>query len=112
VLLLDDGHCFREQALAWCTRAHANELDFRATSLATLAQMVAGGAGVTLLPALAVASENRNGDLRIRPFGEPAPGRTIALVWRRGTPLARALRTLAEAIRGVYGRAVRPRRRR
>ena len=50
VLLLDDGHCFRDQALSFCARADARELGFRATSLSTLAQMVAGGAGVTLLP--------------------------------------------------------------
>jgi DNA-binding transcriptional LysR family regulator len=60
VLLLDDGHCFREQALSWCTRAHLEELDYRATSLPTLAQMVADGAGITLLPALAI------------PTGDPA----------------------------------------
>src|SRR4051812_44962057 len=59
VLLLDDGHCFREQSLAVCSRAGADEASIRATSLSTLAQMVAGGAGITLLPALAVATENR-----------------------------------------------------
>jgi LysR family transcriptional regulator, hydrogen peroxide-inducible genes activator len=112
VLLLDDGHCFREQALAWCTRAHAEELDFRATSLATLTQMVAGGAGVTLLPALAVPTETRRGELRIRPFANPAPGRTIALVWRRNTPLAAALQTVATTIRTVYARLRKTLRRR
>lgn len=50
VLLLDDGHCFRDQALSVCSRARVRESEFRATSLSTLAQMVAGGAGVTLLP--------------------------------------------------------------
>jgi LysR family transcriptional regulator, hydrogen peroxide-inducible genes activator len=104
VLLLDDGHCFRDQALAWCTRARAEELDFRATSLGTLTQMVAGGAGVTLLPQLALATETRRGQVRTRPFAEPAPGRTLALVWRRGTPLAPALRAVAGTIREVYTR--------
>jgi LysR family hydrogen peroxide-inducible transcriptional activator len=104
VLLLDDGHCFRDQALAWCTRARAQELDYRATSLGTLTQMVAGGAGVTLLPRLALATEVRRGEVRTRPFAEPAPGRTIALVWRRGTGLARALRDVAGTIRAVYAR--------
>ena len=110
VLLLDDGHCFRDQALAWCSRAQ--ELDYRATSLATLTQMVADGAGVTLLPALAVPIENRRGDLRIRAFAPPAPGRTIGLVWRRGTPLATALRAVAATIRGVYARLQKTPRRR
>jgi LysR family hydrogen peroxide-inducible transcriptional activator len=112
VLLLDDGHCFREQALAWCDRAHATELDYRATSLPTLAQMVADGAGVTLLPALAVPTETRRSALRIRPFAAPVPGRTIALVWRRRTPLAPALRAVAHTIRDVYARLERASRRR
>ncbi|MGE5345191.1 MAG: LysR substrate-binding domain-containing protein, partial [Acidithiobacillales bacterium] len=83
VLLLDDGHCFREQALEYCSKAKARELEFRATSLSTLAQMVAGGAGVTLLPRLAVATEAPRAGLRVRPFAEPSPRRTIALVWRK-----------------------------
>ncbi|MGH7895036.1 MAG: LysR substrate-binding domain-containing protein [Candidatus Binatia bacterium] len=113
VLLLDDGHCFREQALAWCTRARAEELDYRATSLATLTQMVAGGAGVTLLPQLSVPTENRRGELRVRPFfAGSAPGRTIVLAWRRGTPLAPALRAITGTIRGVYVRLGKTTRRR
>src|SRR5581483_294894 len=64
VLLLDEGHCFREQALAVCASASARELEFRATSLTTLVQMVAGGAGVTLLPQLAVKTEVPRGRLR------------------------------------------------
>jgi LysR family hydrogen peroxide-inducible transcriptional activator len=111
VLLLDDGHCFRDQALAWCTRARAEELDYRATSLPTLAQMVADGAGVTLLPALSVVSETQRRALRIRPFAAPAPGRTIGLVWRRATPLAKALRAVATTIAAVYTRLVRVSRR-
>jgi LysR family hydrogen peroxide-inducible transcriptional activator len=102
VLLLDDGHCFRDQALAVCAEARAQELEFRATSLPTLAQMVAGGAGVTLLPQLAVATEAERSGLRIRAFARPAPHRTIALVWRRRSPLAPALRKLAGTIRAAY----------
>lgn len=101
VLLLDDGHCLREQALAVCTRGRAHELEFRATSLATLVSMVAGGAGVTLLPQLAVAAEARGGDLVLRPFADPAPYRTIALVWRTRSPLAGALREIAGTLRGA-----------
>jgi LysR family hydrogen peroxide-inducible transcriptional activator len=111
VLLLDDGHCFRDQALSWCEGAGAEELDYRATSLPTLTQMVADGAGVTLLPQLALATELRRTELRIRPFAAPPPGRTIALVWRRGTPLAAALRSIAGTIKAVYTRLTRTRRR-
>jgi LysR family transcriptional regulator, hydrogen peroxide-inducible genes activator len=67
VLLLDDGHCFRDQALQLCTAAHARAADFRATSLSTLAQMVTGGAGVTLLPQMSIAVENRRQDGLRRP---------------------------------------------
>lgn len=99
VLLLDDGHCFREQALAYCTRAKAHELEFRATSISTLAQIVAAGEGVTLLPRLSVDVEAARAGLKVRPFAEPAPHRTIVLAWRRRSPLAPALRKLAKTIR-------------
>jgi len=109
ILLLEDGHCFREQALAFCSRAGAEELGFRATSLSTLAQMAAGGAGVTLLPRLSVPIENRRGTLVVRPFAPPVPARTLALVWRPRSPLAPALRPLAaalgESVRRVAARA-------
>jgi LysR family transcriptional regulator, hydrogen peroxide-inducible genes activator len=102
VLLLDEGHCFREQALSFCSRAHARELEFRATSLATLVQMVAGGAGVTLLPTVALPTEGRRGDLRLRSFVAPAPHRTIALIWRKRSPLGPPLRQVAVAMRSAY----------
>jgi LysR family hydrogen peroxide-inducible transcriptional activator len=101
VLLLDEGHCFRNQALALCEKARANETTFRATSLATLAQMVSNGAGVTLLPSVAVPVENRRGQLVIRPFVKPPPGRTIGLVWRPRSPMAEAFKDLAKTIRGA-----------
>lgn len=103
VLLLDDGHCFREQTLAVCSHAKAHELEFRATSLSTLAQMVSGGAGVTLLPELAVATEARHARLSLRPFSQPVPKRTIALVWRPRSPLGPSLRRLAAKARDAYG---------
>jgi LysR family hydrogen peroxide-inducible transcriptional activator len=102
VLLLDDGHCFRDQALAACRRSRVRESEFRATSLSTLAQMVAGGSGVTLLPELAVPTEAGRTSLRVRRLAEPAPHRTIGLVWRRGYPLAEALREVAATIRAAY----------
>lgn len=68
VLLLDEGHCFREQALSYCAGARAVELEFRATSLTTLTQMVATGVGVTLLPRLAMATETAHAALTVREF--------------------------------------------
>jgi LysR family hydrogen peroxide-inducible transcriptional activator len=114
VLLLDDGHCFARQALAFCSSAKARELAFRATSLSTIAQMVASGAGVTLFPALAVATEARLPELRVRSFAEPVPARTIGLVWRKRSPLAAALRRVAATVRQAYSaaRPVEARRRR
>lgn len=99
VLLLDDGHCFRDQALAFCSRARAHEADFRATSLSTLSQMVAAGAGVTLLPRLALGTESRRGSLAVRSFAAPAPSRTIVLAWRAHSPLGPALQRLAVSLR-------------
>lgn len=101
VLLLDEGHCLRDQALVLCTKARASETSFRATSLATLAQMVSSGAGITLLPSLAVPVENRRGQLEIRPFVSPVPGRTIALIWRPRSPFATVFVELAKTFRAA-----------
>lgn len=102
VLLLEDGHCFRSQALALCTRVGAREVDFRATSLTTLAQMVMAVGSVTLLPRLAVPMENRQGQLVVRPFAPPGPGRTLVLAWRPGHPRAQALRAICGTLRSVW----------
>ena len=104
VLLLDDGHCFRDQAFAVCQRVGADEASVRATSLSTLAQMVAGGAGVTLLPAIAVSTENRARGLVVRSFGPRGPSRTLALAWRKTSPVRGALGAIAETMRGVVTR--------
>lgn len=101
VLLLEDGHCFRDQALAICARVKANELEFRATSFATLVQMVAGGGSVTLLPELAVSVEARG--LKLRKFASPAPHRTIVLAWRKSSPLREALRKIGVTLRSAAG---------
>src|SRR5262249_31789139 len=92
----------REQALAVCTRARASELEFRATSLPTLVQMVASGAGVTLLPSLSLPTESRRGRVRLRRLAAPTPHRTIALVWRKSSPLGPSLRKVATTIRDAY----------
>jgi len=105
VLLLDDGHCLREQALSFCQRAKAEELEFRATSLATLCQMVAGGAGVTLLPTLAVSIENRRGNFAVLPFSRPRPARHIVLAYRSATPSKETLVAVAATIRRTLSKA-------
>ena len=105
VLLLEDGHCFREQALAVCTRAKAHEVEFRATSFATLVQMVAAGSAVTLLPELAVKVEARG--LKLRNFTEPGPHRTIVLAWRKTSPLRDALRKVGATLRSAAGESAR-----
>src|SRR3954468_5216009 len=85
LLLLEDGHCLRDQALEVCSRVNLHEKqDFRATSLETLRQMVATGAGVTLLPELASRGAYGNAKgVTIRPFTRPAPSRQVGAVWRK-----------------------------
>ena len=100
VLLLEDGHCLRDQALKVCQTSGASEIgDFRASSLNTLVQMVAGGIGITLLPQLAIEVETRTlTQLIIRPFQKPEPSRTIGLVWRKTSPREHEFRLLAELL--------------
>jgi len=99
VLLLEDGHCLRDQALAVCSAQGASELgDFRATSLSTLAQMVTDGDVMTLLPELALGVETRGRrDLAVRPFRPPAPHRTIGLAWRSSSPRKEEFQSLAHS---------------
>ena len=102
VLLLDEGHCLRDQALAFCATANIRERTFRATSLSTLVQMVAAGAGVTFLPALAAATEAERGNIKLRAFAPPRPHRTLALVWRPTSPCVAVLQRLATTIKQHY----------
>jgi len=101
VLLLEDGHCLRDQALAVCERGGAVEsMEVRATSLPTLVQMVAGGLGVTLLPeAAAEALIQARGPVELAAFAKPMPGRTIGLAWRTSSARLREFRLLAEVMR-------------
>lgn len=101
VLLLEDGHCLRDQALEVCSRGGAVEaMEVRATSLPTLVQMVAGGLGVTLLPeAAAQALVQPKGPISIAPFARPVPGRTLGLAWRTSSARLREFRLLAETMR-------------
>jgi LysR family hydrogen peroxide-inducible transcriptional activator len=113
LLLLEDGHCLRDQALAFCetisrkAQARPFELDFRATSLPTLVQMVAAGVGATLLPELALATEAQHAELRLRRFVAPEPKRTLVLAWRRHSPLGPALVEVAAALARAYPAALR-----
>jgi LysR family transcriptional regulator, hydrogen peroxide-inducible genes activator len=106
VLLLDDGHCFRDQALSFCTRSGVEEAGYRATSLPTLVQMAAGGDYVTLLPRMAVPVENRRDTLCVRELSPKAPSRTIALVFRRGSAREETLRAIGEAMRTPCARVL------
>lgn len=83
LLLLEEGHCLRDQALAVCgTRAGRRVANYGATSMATLLQMVSHGMGITLIPEIAVKDEASRNRMRIVPFAEPQPSRRIGLVWR------------------------------
>lgn len=100
LLLLEDGHCLRDQALDVCRLSGAREKSgFRATSLETLRQMVAAGVGVTLLPALSVHEPiAQPANIRLVPFRGTAPSRRIALVWRKSSALDAFLHQLGDAI--------------
>ena len=101
LLLLDEGHCLREQALDVCGARSSGREEVRATSLETLRQMVGMGLGSTLLPALAVDAAPRQTKklVEVRPFRAPAPGRTIGLVWRRRAPFPETFERLAATLK-------------
>lgn len=102
LLLLEEGHCFREQALTFCNRsapaAPSRDL-LDASSLSTLVQMVEAGLGVTLIPDMAVAVETRSASVSVARFRAPQPSRTIGMVWRKTSPLAGQLHLIAEVVR-------------
>jgi LysR family transcriptional regulator, hydrogen peroxide-inducible genes activator len=109
LLLLEDGHCLREQALAACALAGAQVgAAVAATSLSTLTAMVAGGLGRTLLPALAAEAMRAQGGITTRSFIDPQPMRRMGLVWRRGSPRAADARRLGEVLLGSLPKAVVP----
>jgi LysR family hydrogen peroxide-inducible transcriptional activator len=103
LLLLEDGHCLRDQALAACRLARVREApDFRATSLETLRQMVAAGVGITLLPSLAVEQPgSRVPAMAVRRFQDPEPSRTIAAAWRPGCAREQTIGYLCDAIESL-----------
>jgi LysR family transcriptional regulator, hydrogen peroxide-inducible genes activator len=101
LLLLEEGHCFRDQAIAFCKMPPnlSGEI-MEGSSLSTLVQMVGAGLGVTLIPEMAAAIEARSAPVVLHRLPDPAPSRTIGLVWRRSNPLSDRYRELAEALRG------------
>ncbi|MHC9084787.1 LysR substrate-binding domain-containing protein [Luteimonas sp. RIT-PG2_3] len=103
LLLLEDGHCLRQQTLEVCHLAGANEKsEFRATSLETLRQMVAANVGVTLLPALAVRPPVAHpANIRLIAFDDPQPSRRIAMFWRRSSAMGEFLQQLAQQFRAL-----------
>ncbi len=100
LLLLEEGHCFRDQALSFCNMgASAPRELLDGSSLSTLVQMVGAGIGVTLIPEMAVGVETRSADVSLARFSSPRPSRTIGMIWRRSNPMAEQLMQVAEIVR-------------
>jgi len=102
LLLLEEGHCFRDQALSFCKLSAAPPRDLmEGSSLATLVQMVGAGIGVTLIPQMAVPVETRSATVSVARLAVPRPSRTIGMVWRRTSPLSAQLGQLADTVRAA-----------
>lgn len=100
LLLLEEGHCFRDQTLNFCNAPSAMPRDgLDGSSLSTLVQMVGAGIGVTLIPEMAMGVETRSAQVACVAFAGPQPGRTVGMVWRRSNPLAEAFEEIAEVVR-------------
>jgi LysR family hydrogen peroxide-inducible transcriptional activator len=105
LILLEDGHCLRDQALAFCTTAsgrNAGGMTFGASSLATVMQMVASGYGITLIPQIAADVELRDERVKVLRFKEPQPGRSIGLVFRRTSPRKQDFQVLSELVKECF----------
>lgn len=99
LLLLEEGHCFRDQALSFCKMQSARPREvLDASSLSTLVQMVGSGIGVTLIPEMAIGVETRSASVSVARFENPQPSRTIGMVWRRSSPLAGQLLQISEVV--------------
>jgi LysR family hydrogen peroxide-inducible transcriptional activator len=100
MLLLDEGHCFRDQAIAACSLKDSDvSRAFAATSLSTIVEFVANGLGVTLLPEIALRKEATGQRISVHPLAAPGAGRMLSLVWREATPYAQIFERIAEVIR-------------
>ena len=107
VLLLEEGHCFRDQALSFCNLPGVVARDgLEGTSLSTLVQMVGAGIGVTLIPEMAAEVETRSADVRVSAFQDPQPSRTVGMIWRRNSPLAEKFTGLADLVLQAAQRGV------
>jgi LysR family hydrogen peroxide-inducible transcriptional activator len=99
LLLLEEGHCFRDQALSFCNMQSSPPREaLDASSLSTLVQMVSAGMGVTLIPEMAVTVETRSASVSVARFKDPQPSRTIGMIWRKTSPLAGQLLQLSEVV--------------
>lgn len=99
LLLLEEGHCFRDQALSFCNLTSAPPRDLmEGSTLSTLVQMVGAGIGVTLIPQMAVPVETRSARVSIARLAAPRPTRTIGMVWRKTNPLSAQFADLAMAV--------------
>ena len=98
LLLLEEGHCFRDQALSFCKMHSSPRELLDANSLSTLVQMVSAGVGVTLIPEMAVSVETRSSAVSVARFKNPQPSRTIGMVWRKTSPLARQLTQISDVV--------------
>jgi LysR family hydrogen peroxide-inducible transcriptional activator len=108
LILLEEGHCLRDQALTFCAAASGDApASLGATSLATVMQMVANGYGVTLLPEVAAGVEVRDSRVKLLRFVEPEPARTIGLAWRRTSPRKRDFAALGEIVTEAFGLSAR-----
>jgi len=102
VLLLEEGHCFRDQALSFCNLQGRQPRELlEGSSLSTLVQLVSAGIGVTLIPEMAVPVETRSAAVAVSHFAGPEPRRTVGMVWRRTSPLASQLQKLASIVRQI-----------
>jgi LysR family transcriptional regulator, hydrogen peroxide-inducible genes activator len=111
LLLLEEGHCFRDQALSFCKLQSSPPREMLdANSLSTLVQMVSAGIGVTLIPEMAVPVETRSASVSVARFRNPQPSRTIGMVWRKTNPLARQLLQISEVVCLSAGKVRGPRR--
>jgi LysR family hydrogen peroxide-inducible transcriptional activator len=100
LLLLEEGHCFRDQALSFCNLSATSSREIlEGSSLSTLVQMVSAGIGVTLVPEMALAVETRSAKVSVARFRAPEPSRTIGMVWRKSSPLAKQLEQVADVVR-------------
>jgi LysR family hydrogen peroxide-inducible transcriptional activator len=99
LLLLEEGHCLRDQALTYCSLQQVDAVNtFGASSLATIVEMVSAGYGITLLPELAIGVEERGRDITLVRFVDPEPSRTIGLVWRSTSPRAQDFEELGRLV--------------